>query len=76
VFIEAAREIAAGEEITFNYGYDLEDCRDYPCRCGAPSCVGYIVAEEFFPQVRRLKALAAEAGGSGTRPQQERPGGL
>ncbi len=52
IWIVASRAILAGEEITFNYNYDLVDYRDYPCRCGAPNCVGYIVAEEFFEHVR------------------------
>ena len=51
IWIIATRDIPAGEEITFNYGYDLVDYRDYPCRCGARGCVGYIVAEEFFEHV-------------------------
>jgi uncharacterized protein len=51
IWIVAKRDIRAGEEITFNYGYDLVDYRDYPCQCGAPNCVGYIVAEEFFEHV-------------------------
>jgi SET domain-containing protein len=51
IWIVAARDIRTGEEITFNYGYDLVDYREYPCRCGAPGCVGYIVAEEFFDHV-------------------------
>jgi SET domain-containing protein len=57
VYIDTIRAIAAGEELAFNYGYDLEDCRDYPCRCGAPSCVGFIVAAECFPQLRRQPNL-------------------
>ena len=48
IWIIARRDIRAGEEITFNYGYDLENYRDYSCRCGWPRCIGYIVAEEFF----------------------------
>ena len=55
IWITAARDIRPGEEITFNYGYDLEDYRDYPCRCGSPVCVGYIVAPEFFEHVLRGK---------------------
>ncbi|MGO8931463.1 MAG: SET domain-containing protein [Limisphaerales bacterium] len=51
IWIVATRDIQAGEEITFNYGYDLAAYRDYPCRCGSPQCVGYIVAEEFFEHV-------------------------
>jgi len=54
VWIVARRDIGAGEELTFNYGYDLQDFREHPCRCGAPDCVGYIVAEEFFPMLRHL----------------------
>jgi uncharacterized protein len=52
VWIVAIRDIRAGEEITFNYNYDLEDYREHPCRCGAPGCVGYIVAEEFFDSIQ------------------------
>jgi len=57
IWIVALRDIRAGEELTFNYGYDLTEYRDYPCNCGAANCVGYIVAEEFFEHVRRQRAL-------------------
>jgi uncharacterized protein len=56
IWIVTVRDIQAGEEITFNYGYDLEDYRDYPCQCGSPNCVGYMVAEEFFEHVLSRKA--------------------
>jgi SET domain-containing protein len=56
IWIIARRAIKAGEEITFNYGYDLESYREYPCRCGAPSCVGYIVAEEFFADLLKKRS--------------------
>lgn len=61
IWIVALRDIEPGEEVTFNYGYDLEDYRDHPCRCGSPECVGYIVAEEFFPHVRRQTRLGNDA---------------
>jgi len=61
VWIVARRDIRAGEEITFNYGYELEDYRQHPCRCGAADCAGYIVAETFFEHVRKQRALAVEA---------------
>jgi uncharacterized protein len=51
IWVVARRHIRLGDEITFNYGYDLEDYRAYPCRCGSPNCVGYIVAEEFFEHI-------------------------
>lgn len=59
IWINALRDIAPGEELTFNYGYDISEWRDYPCACGAPNCLGFIVAEEFHDQVRA--ELAREA---------------
>jgi SET domain-containing protein len=53
IWIVARRDIAPGEELTFNYGYDLSDFQEHPCRCGSPGCVGFIVAEELFDAVRR-----------------------
>jgi hypothetical protein len=53
IWIVARRDIRAGEEITFNYGYDYTDYREHPCHCGSPECVGYMVADEFFEQLRR-----------------------
>lgn len=46
IWLIAKRDIAAGEEITFDYGFDRVDYRDYPCHCGTPNCYGYIVANE------------------------------
>jgi len=59
IWIVALRDFAVGEELTFNYGYDLTDYRDFPCRCGAPACVGFMVAEEFFAQVRAENPVLA-----------------
>jgi uncharacterized protein len=53
VWIVAMRDIQPGEEIKFNYGYDLDDYEEHPCKCGMPECVGYIVAEEFLAQMRK-----------------------
>jgi hypothetical protein len=32
---------------TESYGFCLKDCREHLCRCGAPRCIGRIVAQEF-----------------------------
>lgn len=53
IWIVTVAPVAEGEEITFNYRYDLEDYRSHPCKCGAKECVGYMVAPEFFELVRR-----------------------
>ena len=55
IWIHSCRPIRAGEELTYNYGYDLDDYRQFPCSCGSPKCVGYIVAAEFLPLVAQAK---------------------
>ncbi len=65
IWIVALREIPKGEELTFDYGFDLEHYEEHPCRCGRPSCVGYIVAREYWPKLNKL--LAAKKKKSGRR---------
>lgn len=59
----AARDIAEGSEILFDYGYGLADGLAHPCACGAPRCVGRIVAEPLRPllkkHLRRPRALCS-----------------
>jgi SET domain-containing protein len=54
IWMVSRRAISRGEELTYNYGYDLRDFMNYPCNCGAATCLGYMVAEELFPTVRRM----------------------
>jgi SET domain-containing protein len=58
LFIVALRDIKQGEELSFNYGYDLENYEDHKCHCRTPQCVGYILAEEYWEQVRKPVASA------------------
>jgi SET domain-containing protein len=60
VWIFSTKPIAREQELTFNYGYGLEDFTNFSCRCGAPSCVGYMVSEELIPFVRNLLARSSE----------------
>jgi SET domain-containing protein len=60
VWIVTSRAVAAGEELTFDYGYDLEAYREHPCHCGAPDCVGFIVAAEFHLSLRRQAEARSE----------------
>lgn len=53
LFLFSLREILPGEEITFDYGYDVAHFLDHPCHCGAPQCVGFIVSRSQWPQLRR-----------------------
>jgi SET domain-containing protein len=62
IWLVAKLDIRAGEELTFNYGFDLEDYHDHPCHCGSANCVGFIVAEEFFDHVRKQAEVHRIAG--------------
>lgn len=55
IWIHAVRDIKAGEELTYNYGFDIEEYKDYPCNCGSSKCVGYMVAAEFFDHARKYR---------------------
>jgi SET domain-containing protein len=61
IWIIAWCDIQTGEELTFNYGYSLEDYREHLCRCGAAGCVGYMVAPEFFEHVRWQSRLTSSS---------------
>jgi SET domain-containing protein len=56
IWIYSTKEIRSGEEIGFNYNYDLIDYKEHPCKCGSSQCVGYMVSEEFFEDIRRMTA--------------------
>ena len=43
IWILARREIGAGEELTFDYGFSFKEWRLHPCRCGSKRCAGFIV---------------------------------
>lgn len=55
VWIIALRDIKKGEEISYNYNYTWGDHEDHPCRCGSEKCVGFILAEEHWPKLKRKK---------------------
>lgn len=54
IWILARRDIVAGEELTFDYGYGFSLWENHPCRCGASRCVGYIVNSGQRWRVRRI----------------------
>ncbi|TAE90931.1 MAG: SET domain-containing protein [Verrucomicrobia bacterium] len=56
IFIHALRDIKKGEELTFDYGFDIETWEDHPCLCGRPSCVGHIVSRTQWDELAKRKA--------------------
>jgi hypothetical protein len=58
IWFVALRDIKKGEELTFNYGFDLECWQDHPCCCGSANCAGYIAGEDYWPALK--KKIAAK----------------
>mgnify|MGYP000750261160 CR=1 FL=1 len=54
IWIVARQDINEGEELTYDYGYDMEHFLDHPCKCGSDNCIGYIVREEQRRKVKKL----------------------
>ena len=52
-WLTALGPIAAGEEITFDYGFSLAESLFHPCACRAADCVGRIIAAPLRPALRR-----------------------
>jgi uncharacterized protein len=54
IWVIALRDIKKGEELGYNYSYDIDEYEDHPCRCGSKRCVGYIVEEDAWPKLKKL----------------------
>ncbi len=60
IWIIATRDIAAGEELTYDYNlYDGDDDDEAVCHCGAKDCRGSMYGEEELERRAKEKAKAA-----------------
>ena len=63
IFIVAIRDIAAGEELTYEYNLFDSDDDDADCYCGAKNCRGTMFsAEEVKKRARRARAKTRKNG--------------
>ncbi|HJM64951.1 MAG: SET domain-containing protein-lysine N-methyltransferase [Roseibacillus sp.] len=65
IFLYALRDIDTGEELTFDYGFDIENYEDHPCLCGSDDCVGYIVSRDNWPELKERLAGKKKVDGTG-----------
>ena len=56
IWLLSTRKIKKGEELSYNYGFDLESYEDHICRCGSKKCIGFITSEENWPKLKKLVA--------------------
>ena len=52
LWIVALRDIQAGEELSYNYGYDAAQYAHNPCHCGAKNCCGYILDPQYWSVIK------------------------
>lgn len=60
IWVIALRDIQKGEEISYNYNYDIEDYEEHRCYCGSRRCVGYILDEDHWPRLKRREKIKIE----------------
>ena len=53
IWIVAIMDIEAGEELTYNYEYEIDDEPTEPCHCGAKHCCGYILGPHYWDRVKQ-----------------------
>jgi SET domain-containing protein len=53
IWVVAIRDIEAGEELTYNYGYEINDEPAEPCHCGAHRCCGYILGPQYWSRIKQ-----------------------
>ena len=56
LWIYSIKDIKKNEELTYDYGFSFDkDYKDFPCRCGAKKCVGYIVNSQSRWRIKKTK---------------------
>ena len=55
IWISSIKNIKAGEELSYDYGYefDKDDYKDHKCKCGSKKCIGYIISSDQRYKLRR-----------------------
>ena len=56
LWIYAVKDIKKNEELTYDYGFSFDkDYKDFPCRCGAKKCVGFIVNSQARWRIKKSR---------------------
>ncbi len=61
IFIHSLVDINPGDELTFDYGFDVDCYEDHPCLCGKDGCVGYIVGRPQWGELKKRLEVKKKA---------------
>jgi len=53
IWVCSIRDIKKGEELTYNYGYRLDEDEADPCLCRKRRCVGRILDKDDWPKLKK-----------------------
>ena len=54
IWLVAVKDIPESNELSFNYGFGLDDYEKHPCRCGTKRCLGYIISDDYRSELKRI----------------------
>ena len=59
IWITTIKDIKKGEEFTCDYGFSFDaDYKQFPCKCSAKNCCGYIIREESRWRINKKFAMS------------------
>ena len=53
IWIISLKDIKKGEELSYDYAYNLDNYEDHKCNCGSKNCVGYILNSDDRIRLRK-----------------------
>jgi uncharacterized protein len=53
IWVISTKNIKKGQELGYDYGYDIDDYEEHPCHCGSKNCIGYIVNSNQWIKLRK-----------------------
>lgn len=60
IWIVSTKKILKNQELSYNYGYDIDDYHEHSCRCSAHNCVGYILDKKYWRKLKKIQLLKME----------------
>ena len=57
IWIFSIRDIKKGEELNYDYNYDLDNYQDHLCKCNSKDCLGFIIGKRYRKKFKKLMKI-------------------